>query len=281
MSLDVDAATPRILVIEAGRGSRQYWRDIWNYRELLYFLTWRDILVRYKQTAIGISWSVIRPLLIMIVGVALQRILKIPFDVAAPAAVVIYAGVLPWQFFGDALTQSSNSLVQSAQIVSKVYFPRILMPVSKVAVSLVDFCIALSILGILMAWYGYAPSWQIVALPALLLIAGAASLGIGLFFAAMNVRFRDFMYVVPFIVQFGVYVSPVFYPAALIPERYRMFYFINPMAGVIELFRWAILRGESPVYLPGVAISLAVIAALLTFGLWYFRRTERTFADII
>jgi lipopolysaccharide transport system permease protein len=269
------------LVIEAGRTERHYWRDLWRYRELLYFLSWRDILVRYKQTVIGVAWSVIRPVLTMIVfTIIFGKLAKFPSG-NAPYAILVYAAMLPWQFFSNALSESSNSLISNSNMISKVYFPRLIVPGSAVIVSLVDFLISFIVLAALMAWYRYMPSWHIVTVPLFLLLALAASLGFSLWLSALNVKYRDFRYIVPFIVQFGLYVSPVGFASSVIPEKWRLLYSLNPMVGVIDGFRWAILGGDAQIYWPGFLLSTALTMVILYGGVRYFRKTERIFADII
>jgi lipopolysaccharide transport system permease protein len=269
------------ILIEAGRTERRYWKDLWSYRELFMFLAWRDILVRYKQTVIGIAWSVIRPLLTMIVfTIIFGNLAKFPSD-GVPYPILVFAAMLPWQMFANGLTESSNSLVANATMLSKVYFPRLVVPASSVIVSLVDFLISLAILGVLMVWYNYVPDWRILVLPAFLLLALAVALGFGIWLAALNVKYRDFRYIVPFLVQFGMYVSPVGFSSSIIPDKWRLLYSINPMVGVIDGFRWAILGGDLQLYLPGVGLSMSFTCAILFFGIAYFRKTERTFADVI
>jgi lipopolysaccharide transport system permease protein len=269
------------LVIEAGRTERHYWRDLWRYRELLYFLSWRDILVRYKQTVIGVAWSVIRPVLTMIVfTIIFGKLAKFPSG-NAPYAILVYAAMLPWQFFSNALSESSNSLISNSNMISKVYFPRLIVPGSAVIVSLVDFLISFVVLAALMAWYHFIPSWHIVTVPLFLLLALSASLGFSLWLSALNVKYRDFRYIVPFIVQFGLYVSPVGFASSVIPEKWRLLYSLNPMVGVIDGFRWAILGGDAQIYWPGFLLSTALTLVILYGGVRYFRKTERIFADII
>ena len=269
------------LVIEAGRTEKQYWKDLWRYRELFYFLAWRDILVRYKQTAIGMAWALIRPFLTMVVfTVVFGNIAKLPSE-GVPYPILVFAGMLPWQFFSTALSECSNSLISNANLISKVYFPRLIVPISAVIVSFVDFMVSGMILLGLMAWYNYIPTWRIVTLPLFIGIAFAASIGVGLWLAALNVEYRDFRYIVPFIVQFGLYISPVGFSSNLVPEQWRLLYSLNPMVGVIDGFRWAILGGESKLYLPGFMLSVGLVALLLITGIWYFRKMERTFADVI
>ncbi|MFS0515825.1 ABC transporter permease [Nostoc sp. UIC 10607] len=270
------------LVIEAGQTDKQYWRDLWRYRELFYFLAWRDILVRYKQTVIGMLWALIRPFLTMVVfSVIFGKLANLPSEGTAPYPILVFAALLPWQFFANALSECSNSLISNANLISKVYFPRLIVPASSVIVSFVDFLVSAIILLGLMAWYDFVPTWRILLLPLFIGIAFAASLGVGLWLAALNVEYRDFRYIVPFIVQFGLYVSPVGFSSSIIPEQWRLLYYLNPMVGVIDGFRWAILAGESKLYWTGFTLSLGLVALLLVSGIWYFRRMERTFADVI
>lgn len=270
------------LIIKAGRSESHYWRDLWRYRELFYFLAWRDILVRYKQTVIGATWAVLRPFLTMLVfTVIFGKLAKLPAEGSAPYAIMVYAALLPWQFFANALTEASGSLVVNANLISKVYFPRLIVPASSVITCFVDFLISGLILIGLMCWYQFAPTWRLIAIPALVAMAIATSIGVGLWLTALNVKYRDFRYVVPFIVQFGLYISPVGFSSSIIPEQYRLLYSLNPMVGVIDGFRWAILGGDAHLYWPGFGLSLFIVAGMLLFGIWYFRRTEKSFADII
>jgi lipopolysaccharide transport system permease protein len=272
---------PPELVIEAGRTEHQYWKDLWRYRELFYFLAWRDILVRYKQTAIGIAWALIRPFLTMIVfTVVFGTLAKLPSE-GAPYPILVFAAMLPWQFFANSLSESSNSLITNANLISKVYFPRLIVPTSAVVVSFVDFMISGIILLGLMAWYNFVPSWRILTLPLFILIAFAAALGAGLWLASLNVKYRDFRYIVPFIVQFGLYISPVGFSSSVVPQKWRLLYSVNPMVGVIDGFRWAILGGGAQLYWPGFILSVGLVTLLLASGVWYFRKMERTFADVI
>lgn len=271
----------RWLTVQAGRTEGQYWRDLWRYRELFYFMAWRDMLVRYKQTAIGVAWALIRPLLTMVVfTVVFGRIAKLPSG-GVPYAILVFAAMLPWQFFANALSESSNSLIGNSNLISKIYFPRFIVPAGSVIVTFVDFLISGVIMVGLMLWYGYAPPWQIVTLPLFTGLAFAAAMGAGLWLAALNVEYRDFRYVVPFIVQAGLYISPVGFSSNVIPDRWRLIYSLNPMVGVIDGFRWAILGEAAGFYWPGFIASLALVLFLLLSGLWYFRKTERTFADVI
>jgi len=269
------------LIIEPGKGIGQYWRDLWKYRELFYFLSWRDILVRYKQTAIGIAWSVIRPFLTMVVfTIIFGKLAKFPSE-GVPYPILVYAAMLPWQFFSNSLSESSQSLITNANMLSKVYFPRLIVPASSVIVGLVDFLISFVILVLLMLWYSFIPGWRIVTLPLFLVLAFLASFGFGLWFASLNVKYRDFRYIVPFVVQFGLYISPVGFSSNVVPEKWRLLYSLNPMVGVIDGFRWAILGGKTQIYWPGFFLSTALTLLVFALGIRYFRNTERTFADII
>ncbi len=270
------------LIIEAGRTEAQYFRDLWRYRELFYFLAWRDILVRYKQTAVGVAWALIRPFLTMVVfSLVFGRLANLPSEGNAPYPILVFAAMLPWQFFASALTECSNSLITNANLISKVYFPRLIVPTSAVIVCFVDFLISGIILLGLMAWYDATPSWRIVTLPLFTAIAFAAAIGAGLWLAALNVQYRDFRYVVPFLVQFGLYISPVGFSSAIVPEQWRLVYSLNPMVGVIDGFRWAIIGGDVQLFWPGFLLSLLLVLGLLVTGFFYFRRMERTFADVI
>lgn len=269
------------LIIEAGRAERQYWQDLWRYRELFYFLAWRDILVRYKQTAIGIAWALIRPFLTMIIfTVVFGNLAKLPSE-GVPYPILVFSAMLPWQFFANALSECSNSLITNSNLISKVYFPRLIVPISAIVVSFVDFMISGIILLGLMAWYNYVPSWRILMLPVFVAIAFAASIGAGLWLASLNVKYRDFRFIVPFIVQFGLYISPVGFSSSIVPEQYRLLYSLNPMVGVIDGFRWSILGGESRIYWPGFSLSLGLVLLILITGIIYFRKMEKTFADVI
>ena len=268
------------IVIEAGKVERQYWADLFRFRELFYFLAWRDILVRYKQTVIGVAWAVIRPLLMMIVFTfVFGRLAKLPSD-GIPYPILVFAAMLPWQFFASALSESSNSLVGNANLVSKIYFPRLILPTSSVIVAFVDFAISFAILVGLMLFYGFMPNGRILTLPLFIALAFLAALGPGLLVAALNVRFRDFRYMVPFLVQMGLYVSPVGFKSEVIPKEWRLLYSINPMVGVIDGFRWAIC-GNAELYWPGFLLSITFVVVMLYIGIAFFRRTERTFADVI
>ena len=272
----------RTLTIEAGRTEKQYWQDLWNYRELFYTLAWRDISVRYKQTFIGFAWALIRPFLTMVVfTIVFGKLAGLPTEGNAPYPILVFSALLPWQFFSSALSECSNSLISNANMLSKVYFPRLVIPTSAVIVSFVDFLISGIILLGLMAWFNFVPSWRIVTLPVFIAIAFAASMGAGLWLAALNVEYRDFRYVVPFLVQFGLYISPVGFSSNVVPQEWRLLYSLNPMVGVIDGFRWAILGQESIIYWPGFWLSLGIVGLVLVTGIWYFRKMERTFADVI
>ncbi len=272
------------LVIESGRASRQYWTDLWRYRELFGFLAWRDILVRYKQTVIGVAWAVLRPLLTILIGAGVFGTLaRLPSD-GVPYAVMVCAGTLPWYFFSSALSESASSLVGNANLISKVYFPRMILPASAVVVAFVDFAISMVILGGLMAWHGVLPTWRLCALPLFTALAFMTAMGPGLLFTALNVKYRDFRYIIPFVVQLGQFVSPVFYSTSVIQERFgdagRILVSINPVVGVIDGFRWAIC-GTTEMHWGSFALSCTLSAAFLVVGVRYFRATERSFADVI
>jgi lipopolysaccharide transport system permease protein len=263
------------LIIEPGRTERHYWRDLWLYRELFQVLAWRDISVRYKQTVIGAAWALIRPFLTMVVfTVVFGKLAKLPSDGTAPYALMVFAGMLPWSFFATALSDASNSLIGNANLISKVYFPRLIVPIAAVMVAFVDFLISFAVLVALMVWYQFMPGWQILLLPAFAGIAFMASVGVGVWITALNVKYRDFRYVIPFIVQLGLYVSPVGFSSSIIPD-------LNPMVGVIDGFRWCLLGGESQLYLPGLWLSLGVTGFFIWLGTRQFRKMEKSFADLI
>jgi lipopolysaccharide transport system permease protein len=271
-----------VIVIEPGRQARNYWRDLWRYRELFYVLAWRDLAVRYKQTVIGGAWALVRPVLTMVVfTVIFGRLAKLPSDGAAPYPLMVFAGMLPWTFFSTGLSDASNSLIANANLLSKVYFPRLIVPTATLIVSLVDFLITFLILVGMMAWYQFAPGWHILALPSFIFLAFVVSIGPALWISALNTKYRDVRVVTPFLVQFGLYVSPVGFTSSIIPEEWRLVYSLNPMVGVIDGFRWCILGGQSELYLTGLLVSVAVAAFFLWFGIRRFRRTEAGFADLI
>jgi len=273
---------PRVLVLRAGRAEQHYWRDIWTYRELFLILAWRDVAVRYKQTVIGLAWAVVRPFITMVVFTVLfGRIAKLPNETSAPYPILVFAGMLPWFLFSTILSDASSSILGSSNLIGKVYFPRIIIPVSSAMVALVDFAINLAMLFILMIWYGFAPSWRVVLLPGFVALAILASLGPALLITALNVKYRDFRYIIPFIIQIGLYVSPVGFSSAVIPAQWRFWYSLNPVVGVIDGFRWCLLGDESGLYIPGFLCSMAVVGIFVWLGTAYFRRTERSFADLI
>lgn len=294
------------LIIEAGRSESQYWRDLWRYRELFAFLAWRDLLIRYKQTAVGVAWAVLRPFLTMLVLTLVMLVTKLPGDGKSPIPLFVFCAMLPWQFFSTALSESGTSLITNSNLISKVYFPRLVVPASSVITSFVDFLIAAAFMGVLMALYWFVPSVNdrfappanIFVLPLFMLLTFGASFGVGLWIAALMVKYRDFRFVVPFVVQFGLYAAPVFAMTGRIPERLpgkwlaldpqlltwvnpRLLYSLNPVVGIIDGFRWCLLGGPNVLYWPGQVASLAGVVLLVFTGLWYFRKTERSFADII
>lgn len=271
----------QVLVIEAGRSERHYWHDLWRYRELFFFLAWRDILVRYKQTTLGIMWVLGRPLLTMLVfTLVFSKLAKLPSE-GMPYPILVFAALLPWQFFSGAFSGAGDSLISNAGMISKVYFPRLVIPASAVIVSFVDFLISGIILVGLMIWYGFAPNLRMLTLPLFILVAFAAAMGAGLWIAALNVKYRDFRVIVPFVVQFGLYISPVGFSSTIVPEQWRLLYSLNPMVGVIDGFRWAILGGNTQLFWPGFLLSIFLVIAMLSTGIYYFRKTEKTFADVI
>jgi len=271
-----------VLIIEPGRTEKNYWADLWRYRELFLILAWRDISVRYKQTIIGILWAIVRPFLTMVVfTVIFGRIAKLPSDGNTPYALLVFAALLPWSLFSNALSESSNSIINNTNLIGKVYFPRLIIPAATLVTAFIDFLISFVILIGMMLWYQFLPGWQILYLPCFIVLALLASLGPGLWITALNVKYRDFRYVIPFVVQFGLYVSPVGFSSSIIPEQWRLLYSLNPMVGVIDGFRWCLLGVNSPLYLPGFLLSLAIIVIFLYLGISRFRKTEKTFADLI
>lgn len=271
-----------ITILEAGRAEKNYWRDLWHYRELFFILAWRDVSVRYKQTVIGVAWAVIRPFLTMVIfAIIFGRVAQLPSEGAAPYPLMVFAGMLPWTLFATSLGEASNSLIGNANLISKVYFPRLIVPTAAVVTAFVDFLISFALLVGMMIYYQYAPSWNILLLPLFMLLALLASLGPGLLMTALNVKYRDFRYIIPFIVQFGLYVSPVGFSTSVVPAEWRLLYSLNPMVGVIDGFRWCILGSDSVVYWPGFYLSLGVTALFLWWGVTQFRRMEKSFADLI
>ncbi len=270
------------LIIEPGRAERGYWLDLWRYRELFRVLAWRDVSVRYKQTVIGAAWALIRPFLTMVIfTVIFGKLAMLPSDGTTPYAVMVFAGMLPWTFFSIALTDASNSLLGNANLISKAYFPRLVIPVAAVMAAFVDFLISFVLLAGLMVWYQFVPGWQIFLLPVFAAVAFLTSVGLGVWITTLNVKYRDFRYVVPFIVQLGLYVSPVGFSSSVVPDAWRLPYSLNPMVGVIDGFRWCILAGQSRLYLPGLLLGLGVTVLFLWLGLRQFRRMEKSFADVI
>lgn len=268
------------IVITPHTTEKNYWRDLWRFRELFYILSWRDIKVRYKQTVIGAAWAVIRPILTTIVfTVVFNKVAKLESPSSAPYALMVFVAMLPWQFFSNALSEASNSLVGNANLISKVYFPRMIVPASAVITSLVDLAISIGILIILFFIYWFFPGWQILFLPLFIVLAFVIAFGTGLFITALNVKYRDFRYIIPFIIQFGLYITPVGFSSSIIPEKWKLWYALNPMVGVIDGFRWSIL-GE-PLPLNNLLISIAIAIIILFIGVRYFRSTEKSFADHI
>jgi lipopolysaccharide transport system permease protein len=271
-----------VIIIEAGRSERHYWLDLWRYRELFRVLAWRDLSVRYKQTVIGVLWALIRPFLSMLVfTIIFSRIAKLPPDGDAPYALMVFAGILPWTLFATGLSEASNSLINNANLISKIYFPRLIVPTATIVVAFVDFLISFCILIALMGWYRFWPDWRMLFLPFFIILASLVSIGPALWISSLNVKYRDFRYIIPFIVQFGLYVSPVGFSSSVVPAQWRLLYSLNPMVGVIDGFRWSILGGRSELYLSGLAMSMAVSSLLLWFGVRQFRKMERSFADLI
>lgn len=271
-----------VLTIEAGKRDKSYWRDILGYKDLFFVLAFKDISVRYKQTVIGVLWAVLQPFLTMVVfTVIFGKLANMPSEGNAPYALMVFAGLLPWQLFSLSLSSASQSLVGNTNLISKVYFPRIIIPATTIIVTFVDFLIGLVILILLMLWFSFSPSLSILSLPFFIIMAFAASFGPGLLIASLNVKYRDFRYVVPFIISMGLYLSPVGFSSSIVPEAWRLLYSLNPMVGVIEGFRWALLGGKTDIYMPGFALSWAVIIIFIYFGVRQFRKMEKTFADVI
>ena len=269
------------LVIEAGRPGQHYWSDIWRYRDLFYFLVWRDILVRYKQTVIGVAWVLIRPIMTMLVfTLVFGKLAKLPSD-GVPYSLMVFSGMLPWFFFSSALSESSNSMVTNSNLLSKVYFPRIIVPTSAIIVCLVDFILSFIVLIPFMIYYGILLEWKVLTMPLFLFLAIFASLGAGLWLSALNIKYRDFRFILPFIVQIGMYISPVGFSSSIVPEKWRLLYSLNPMTSVIDGFRWALLGGNFQLYMPGLIISVILTLIIFVTGLSYFRNTERSFADLL
>lgn len=268
------------IVIEPGRTEKNYWKDLWRYRELFYILSWRDIKVRYKQTVIGAAWSIIRPLLTTIIfTIVFSRIAKLQNPGAAPYALMVFAGMLPWQFFSNALSESSNSLIGNVNLITKVYFPRMIIPASSVITSLVDLGISFILMIGMFLLYRFIPSWHIIFLPFFIIMAFLCSFGVGLYLTAVNVKYRDFRYIIPFIVQFGLYITPVGFNSSIVPLKWKIWYDLNPMVGVIDGFRWCLLGDKMD--WTSFTISIVVTTVFVWAGIFYFRRLEKTFADNI
>lgn len=270
-----------VLIIEAGHTERHYWRDIWRYRELLYFLAWRDISVRYKQTALGIAWVMLRPLLTMIIFTLVFSKLAGLSSGDVPYPIMVFAGIIPWLFFAGILSDSGNSIVNNGGMISKIYFPRLIVPLSTAIVGLVDFLLSFGLLLFLMFLYGVLPDWRVLTIPFFVLMALVTSIGMGLWVAALNVKYRDFRLIVAFAIQLGFYASPVGYSSNIIPEQWRLLYSLNPMVGVIDGFRWALLQGDEALYWPGTFLSMVIGFVSLVTAVLYFRKTEKSFADNI
>lgn len=273
---------PAPLILEAGRADRQYWHDVWRYRELFLILAWRDVSVRYKQTILGVAWAFMRPFLTMVVfTVVFGQLAKLPTGGPVPYAVMVFAGLLPWTLFSSILSDASQSVLSNANVINKVFFPRLLVPMATVMVALIDFLVSLIVLVGLMIWYGVVPGWQILLLPVFVALTLAAAIGPALWASALVVKYRDFRFVVPFVVQIGLYVSPVGFSSAIVPDQWRLLYSLNPMVGIIDGFRWSIVGGAMPLYWPGFLISLVAIGFVMWVGISGFRRIERHFADLV
>ena len=271
-----------VIVLEQGLADKFYWADLWRYRELFLILAWRDLSVRYKQTVIGVLWAIIRPLLTMIIfSIIFGGVANLPSDGDSPYALLVFSAMLPWTLFSSALGDASNSLISNENLISKVYFPRLIVPTATIVTALVDFLISLVILFGLMVYYRFVPGWQMLLLPAFILLALLASLGPGLYITTLNVKYRDFRYVIPFLVQFGLYISPVGFSSNVVPDQWRLLYSLNPVVGVIDGFRWCILGGESVIYWPGFLLSIVIVLIFLWLGISQFRKMEKTFADLI
>ena len=270
------------LIIVPGRTEKNYLQDLWRYRELFYALSWRDISARYKQTVMGVLWALIRPILTMVVfSIVFGKLAKLPAEGNAPYALMVCAAMLPWQFFASSLSESSNSLIANAQLITKTYFPRLIIPTSSIITCFVDFLISFFILILIMIYYSYMPTLNILLLPLFALMGFLAALGIGLYITSLNVKYRDFRYIVPFFVQFGLYISPVGFSSSIIPEKYRLIYSLNPMVCVIDGFRWSIIGQGASIYWPGFFLSIGVTFFFLYLGIKKFRSMEKSFADMI
>lgn len=270
------------LVLTPGAAQKRYWRDMWTFRELFIILAWRDVSVRYKQTAIGVIWALLRPLLTMVIfTMVFSKVAGLPSTGNAPYALMVLSGMLPWTLFSSSLGDASNSLISNSNLISKVYFPRMIITIASMIVAVVDFMWSFLVLLLIMLFYQYWSGWQILLIPGFVLLAVLASLGPSLLISSLNVKYRDFRYIIPFMMQLGIYVSPVGFASDLVPEKWRMLYSVNPMVGVIDGFRWCILGGDSPIHWSSLIVSLMVIALFLVLGIWTFRKNERAFADLI
>lgn len=268
------------LIIEPGRIEKNYWSDLWRYRELFYILAWRDFKVRYKQTVIGVAWSVLRPLLTLaVIVVVFSKLAKLPSEGEAPYAIMALSGLLPWLFFSNALSESSNSLITNTNLFTKVYFPRILIPASSIVLGFVDFLITFVMLLLIMIFYQFVPSINMIFLPFFFILTFMASFGVGILMSTLNLKYRDFRYIVPFIVQFGMYISPVAFSSSIVPEKYQFLYSLNPLVGVIDGFRWCIIGGDVALNVKSLLISTIVILVFTIGGIQYFRKTEKMLAD--
>jgi lipopolysaccharide transport system permease protein len=271
-----------VLIIKPGSLASRFWRDLWSYRELFFVLAWRDVSVRYKQTVIGLLWAVLRPFLTMVVfTIIFGKLAGLPTEAGAPYALLVFAALLPWNMFSTSVADASSSLIGNSNLISKVYFPRLIIPAAAVVTSLVDFLVSLVILFGLMVWYQYVPGWQFVLLPIFTMMAALAAFGLGLYFSSMTAKYRDFRIIVPFALQFGLYISPVGFSISLVPDNWRLIFSLNPLVGIIDGFRWCILSGESAFNWQSVLISAGVIALLLWIGVRQFRSNESVFADVI
>ncbi|NBR59350.1 MAG: ABC transporter permease [Opitutaceae bacterium] len=272
--------SPPEIILEAGRANRNYWHDLWRFRELLGFLAWRDIKVRYKQTTLGVLWALIQPAVTLAVFTFIfGKLAGMPAG-NAPYPLLVLCGLLPWQLFSAAFSNASGSLVANTHLISKVYFPRLIVPLSSVAVALIDFAVVLVLLAVMCLWWQFTPDWRIIVLPLFIVLTLLTAIGTGLWLTALTVKYRDFRFVVPFLLQVGLFLSPVGFSSTNLPN-WRFIYSLNPMVGAIDGFRWCLLRGEPALDPLNLAISIGMAALLLASGIWYFRRTERTFADLI
>lgn len=269
------------ILIEPDKSSKYYWKELYSYRELFLFLAWRDILVRYKQTVIGITWSILRPLLTMIVfTIVFGKLAKMPSD-GVPYQILVFSALLPWQFFSNTIRGSSNSIISNSNMISKIYFPRIIIPTTSMIVNLIDLFISFAILIVIMIIYKFVPTVNILFVPFLLVLLIINSLGLGYLISSLNVKYRDFRYIIPFFLQFGLYISPVGFNSSIIPQKWRLIYSLNPMVGVIDGFRWAIIGEKFQLYLPGFILSIGISIIIFIGGFLVFRKTERKFADVI